>query len=52
MAVQSALLYDRRSNYITDGILASDFKGVIRNMGMLLSGNVGTNNAIIKVMSN
>lgn len=53
-AVQSALL-SMTGGVInnTDGILASDFKGVIRNMGYVCNpGMLETNNAIIKVMSN
>lgn len=53
-AVQSALLsLSGAVINTTDGILASDFKEVIRNMGYVCNpGMVETNNAIIKVMAN
>ena len=52
-AVQSALLSIAGAVInTTDGILASDFKEVIRNMGYVCNpGMVETNNAIIKVMA-
>ncbi len=52
-AVQSALLSMAGAVInTTDGILASDFKEVIRNMGYVCNpGMVETNNAIIKVMA-
>lgn len=53
-AVQSALLALRGAIInTTDGILASDFRRVIQNMGYVCNpGMVDTNKAIIQVMSN
>lgn len=53
-AVQAALLAIKGATInTTDGILASDFKKIISNMGYVCNpGMVDTNNAIIKVMSN
>ncbi|MDD2481934.1 MAG: L-serine ammonia-lyase, iron-sulfur-dependent, subunit alpha, partial [Lutispora sp.] len=53
-AVQSALLSMAGAVANNkDGILSSDFKEVIRNMGYVCNpGMVETNNAIIKVMTN
>lgn len=53
-AVQSALLSMAGGVInITDGILASDFKNVIKNLGYVCNpGMLETNEAIIKVMTN
>ena len=53
-AVQSALLSMAGGVInITDGIVASDFKKVIKNLGYVCNpGMLGTNEAIIKVMTN
>jgi L-cysteine desulfidase len=53
-AVEASLLAMRGATInTTDGILASDFKKIIQNMGHVCNpGMVGTNKAIIEVMSN
>ncbi len=53
-AVQSSLLAIKGATInTTDGILASDFKRIVMNMGYVCNpGMVDTNNAIIQVMSN